>query len=786
MTTAAEHNAQISQKMLDLAPCSEGEAATVRVNRAYFRINPKNLASIAARIKTAHRTFPRGAHLRAGGGGRVYPTLYLGMTTAEYVIKFQAHNNFGGAHVLPIDFDALGDRPAALYENGAIDFDVLEDVNEEYFVERSEPEEAPAEPINAAAPPSPTETTAHAGHAYSIDPARYSKPGMLTIHTPSPDGYRTRASRLASTFGKWSHRQNGYVVTASGARRFAALYAAGWDASYLIEGAKGRQAPQDQSELRRECVLNECAAHGVASLLASAQAAAAIDQASESAALHQVADVVDATTDTTDTEAGRELATVDAEACEAVTRCELASAGGSMGAPGHGSATAARPAAGVSSGQQINSKSGNWSARFYTAPDGRHVMAFSESGGAGGAWPFESGRERMAALQTMARNADQAAQDERAAQQAGVCPTVPNTAPVNPEPASSGQFKTILQGVSGSAPDQDGQNPAGASSGQFKSKIDPVLTQEQTHKIPSPASAFERVKPFNMDPLALLASGIDAAQLVGLGVTYTGNMANPDGVGAITSVADTRGERVGALRLVVTLEDGRLIHAVPHYFTAELRPILQFNSKMHGAPYLAQLAGAAATVKASTSATKAQAEAAHAKALIDLPAQYPQLKRAETSNAGGKLAAVNMRILLKAAFAGVKFGVTSDYSSVRVSWTDGPSSAEVDAVIGRFDIGASDSQSDYFYTIRTAFSELFGGCQYLSTSRTNSPAQVAAALAARYPDASARPSVEDYTQGRGAFDWGNYANDGARRAVREQLESMGVAKPADSSTKAKL
>lgn len=478
-----------------------------------------------------------------------------------------------------------------------------------------------------------------------------------------------------------------------------------------------------------------------------------------------------------------ELAMVEAESYDAVTTCELGSTGAIGGAYGHGTATAAPMAhqvASVSHGQQINSKSGHWTARFYTGPDGRPMMAFDESIGGHGAWAFDSGRERMAALQTMARNADQAAaqdktttaaQEADAAPLAGVCSTAPSAEAQNPAPLSSGQFKPILPGVSGDAPNDAGKNPAAVSSGQFKSK--PAEDSE-----PEPVARFERVKPFNLDPRALLASGIDAAQLVGLGVNYTGNMANPDGCGAITAATDTRGERMGALRIVATLEDGRIINAEPHYFTAELRPILQFNSKTHGAPYLAQLAGAVATVKASASAAKAQAQDAHAKALIDLAAQYPQLKRAESTYSGGKLAAVNMRILLKAAFSGVKFGVTSDYNSVRVSWTDGPNSAEVNAIIGRFDIGASDSQSDYFYTVRTVFSELFGGCQYLSTSRTNSPAQVAAALAARYPDASARPSVEDYTQGRGVFDFGHYDNEGARRAVRAQLESMGAAKPA--------
>jgi hypothetical protein len=43
---------------------------------------------------------------------------------------------------------------------------------------------------------------------------------------------------------------------------------------------------------------------------------------------------------------------------------------------------------------------------------------------------------------------------------------------------------------------------------------------------------FDRVKPFNCDPAAMLDKGIKPEQLVGMGVNYTGNMASPDGEGA--------------------------------------------------------------------------------------------------------------------------------------------------------------------------------------------------------------------------------------------------------------
>ena len=175
--------------------------------------------------------------------------------------------------------------------------------------------------------------------------------------------------------------------------------------------------------------------------------------------------------------------------------------------------------------------------------------------------------------------------------------------------------------------------------------------------------------------------------------------------------------------------------------------------------------------KADASASKEIAATAHAKALVDLAAQYPQLKRAETTYAGGKLAAVNMRVLLKEAFKGVKFSVTSDYNSVRVNWTDGPSDKQVNEVIGRFDIGASDSQSDYFYTVSTAFSQLFGGVQYLFTRREVSDSLVQVAIDRLYSDRSEKPTVTDYRKCTGIFDWNS--QDYENRRMREMLETLG-------------
>lgn len=143
--------------------------------------------------------------------------------------------------------------------------------------------------------------------------------------------------------------------------------------------------------------------------------------------------------------------------------------------------------------------------------------------------------------------------------------------------------------------------------------------------------------------------------------------------------------------------------------------------------------------------SSAQAAPAPARAQADDGNPYPYLIPTEGQR-GGVAAAKNIRLVLKNEFPGIKFRVTSDYSSVHVKWTDGPTSAQVDQALAPFDIGHSDSQSDYFYTTSTRFSDTFGGVQYLFTNRALSDAAIGASLSAVFGPNG--PSVEDYHNAR--------------------------------------
>ncbi len=71
---------------------------------------------------------------------------------------------------------------------------------------------------------------------YRIWPARYAK-GMCVVTCPSPDGYKTRAARLADAISHASYvgRSGGYHLTSKQAERFMALYEAGWDGTIFGE-----------------------------------------------------------------------------------------------------------------------------------------------------------------------------------------------------------------------------------------------------------------------------------------------------------------------------------------------------------------------------------------------------------------------------------------------------------------------------------------------------------------------------------------------------------------------
>ena len=133
----------------------------------------------------------------------------------------------------------------------------------------------------------------------------------------------------------------------------------------------------------------------------------------------------------------------------------------------------------------------------------------------------------------------------------------------------------------------------------------------------------------------------------------------------------------------------------------------------------------------------------------DLAAQYPHLQQGQ----GAKIAAVNIRRMLKSAFPGVKFSVRTEYGSmmdaVNIKWEDGPTQATVDQMLSVFKEGRFDSMTDYYEYKPTEWTRTFGSAKYISTTRSHSDLLLAQVIAAiqQQTRATSAPTVEEHRQG---------------------------------------
>lgn len=285
---------------------------------------------------------------------------------------------------------------------------------------------------------------------------------------------------------------------------------------------------------------------------------------------------------------------------------------------------------------------------------------------------------------------------------------------------------------------------------------------------------FPRVRPVAIDLRALVAEGVAPADLVGYGVTYCGGREDAAGVGAIIAAEPCAWAGV---RVTIGLEDGRQHHTTAAQFGDKAGDRYRLDCKLHGAPYLAQLAAAYAAAKASASAAKEQAAQAHAAELARLATEYAHLQQYKQGDKlqGVTLAAANARKLLKAAFPGVKFSVTCEKfsmgNSMRVAWTDGPSAKAVEAITDQFSGGSFNGEDDSYTYSRAPFGELFGTAKYISTSRELTDSLILDCLASAWPenDGDPRPCLEDYRKAQGVFSWG-HDNYWTRERMNKAIE----------------
>lgn len=133
---------------------------------------------------------------------------------------------------------------------------------------------------------------------------------------------------------------------------------------------------------------------------------------------------------------------------------------------------------------------------------------------------------------------------------------------------------------------------------------------------------------------------------------------------------------------------------------------------------------------------------------------YPGLVAFPSDNWAAQLttAAKNARFELKAAFPGVKFRVTTERFSMgnalRVGWTDGPTTEQVEAIVKKYQDGSFNGMEDIYEYNNDVFNDIFGVAKYVSCSRSYSDALVTKAIAAFAEKFGVEPAtLEDYRKG---------------------------------------
>ncbi len=140
-----------------------------------------------------------------------------------------------------------------------------------------------------------------------------------------------------------------------------------------------------------------------------------------------------------------------------------------------------------------------------------------------------------------------------------------------------------------------------------------------------------------------------------------------------------------------------------------------------------------------------------------------------------------LRQAFKEAFGGVKFTVKSKvYSggaSIRVGWTDGPNSTQVEAVTGPFEGAYFDGMIDYKGSRyhKLDGEEVHFGAEFIFGERHYSDEMVARAIAAvvkQYGGCEMK-TVEDYRQGRcWSSYWPQSGGCDMERALNQYLAKM--------------
>lgn len=197
---------------------------------------------------------------------------------------------------------------------------------------------------------------------------------------------------------------------------------------------------------------------------------------------------------------------------------------------------------------------------------------------------------------------------------------------------------------------------------------------------------------------------------------------------------------------------------------------------------------AIATALARADAREAEQRTAKADADARFAAEVDRLRADETlvalvqgdDTGSGKLAAKNIRIQLRIAFPGIKFGVrVSGHGAIDVEWTDGPTSAAVKAITEPYRAGHFDGMEDIYRSSVSPWNRVFGGAQYVFPKRNTSDALIARAIEAVFETYSGNfagsgiaATAGDYRAGRLFAVSIPLLGDNLETAIRERASTL--------------
>ncbi|MTC74209.1 hypothetical protein GKR75_08020 [Providencia sp. wls1919] len=119
-----------------------------------------------------------------------------------------------------------------------------------------------------------------------------------------------------------------------------------------------------------------------------------------------------------------------------------------------------------------------------------------------------------------------------------------------------------------------------------------------------------------------------------------------------------------------------------------------------------------------------------------------------------KIVGKNIRADLKKHFPKTKFSVRMrHYTSYYISWEDGVTVKEVEEILKKYKTGCFDAYTDYHYSVDSPFNKVYGGVDYIFTSRDFSEQSVEKAISLllqnnNYDFDTNTISVENYKKGK--------------------------------------